>query len=201
MSEAWSCFSLLASFSPAQKSPAMDHRPGKCLISSDIQLPLYVDGILIKLRTAKTPRVFQGFSPAILDQVILLLLYTVALPKKEEYSFGNIFRSPVEMVSREKELCENRQLAYVKVKAAHTETLLRILHSKARRGREIYTHCVSAYPSVKKSSPRAQRSLGETHWGRPWTAKLHKSQSTLSHHQCPIGRPERSHWEKWSIYA
>lgn len=74
--------------------------PGKCLSSTNIQLPLYNDGISTKLRTAKTPRarVFQGFSPAVLDQIFLLLLDSSSI-KERKYSLGNILESPVETVS------------------------------------------------------------------------------------------------------
>lgn len=178
--------------------------PGKCLISTNIQLPLYNDGILTKLRTAKTPRarVFQGFSPTVLDQIFLLLLDSSSI-KGRKYSLGNILESPVEMVSRDvlwhkKELCENRQLAYLKVKVAPTENLLWILQSRARCRRDIYTHYVCV-PKCEKIQPPSMARAGWNPLKYTINRNLHKSQSTLSY-QCPIGRPESSHWEKWDIY-
>lgn len=85
--------------------------PGKCLISTNIQLPLYNDGILTKWRTAKTPRahVFQGLSSAMLDQIFLLPLDSSSI-KERKYSLGNILESPAETASRDVIVAQKRAL-------------------------------------------------------------------------------------------
>lgn len=204
-SKAWSCLSLYPYPPPRLRNNQLWILPGKCLISTNIHLPLYNDGILTKWRTAKTPRacVFQELSPAVLVQIFLLPLSSNSI-KERKYSLGNTLESPVETAEmslwHKKELCENRQLAYLKVKVAPTEkpALNTSEQSRAWCRRDIYTHYACA-PRCEKSQPLSTAQAGWNPLKYTINRNLHKSQSTLSY-QCPIGRPEWSHWEKWDIY-
>lgn len=130
-------------------------------------------------------------------------LQAVVLSKKENIPFETSSRAQwkrqAEMsLWHKKELCENRQLAYLKVKVAPTENLLWILQSRAWCRRDIYTHYVCV-PRCEKIQPPSTAQAGWNPLKFSINRNLHKSQSTLSY-QCPIGRPEWSHWEKRDIY-